>query len=59
MFVWGQLMNDGIGRMVVSGLDQMRRTVLGNLRYLQKSPRLISSVVRACHSPCCMTTGQE
>ena len=39
--VWNDLKNNGIGRKVITGPDQMKRVVLSHLRALQKSPLLI------------------
>lgn len=41
--VWNDLKNNGIGRKVITGPDQMKREVLRHLRSMQKSPDLIRS----------------
>jgi transposase len=45
--VWNDLKNNGIGRKVITGPDQMKREVLGHLRFLQKSPHLVRSFFHA------------
>jgi len=45
--VWNDLKNNGIGRQVITGPDQLRREVLSHLRFMQKSPHLIRSFFRA------------
>lgn len=45
--VWNDLKNNGIGRKVITGPDQMKREVVGHLRALQKSPNLIRSFFHA------------
>ena len=45
--VWNDLKNNGIGRKVITGPDQMKREVLGHLHHLQKSPELIRSFFHA------------
>ena len=45
--VWNDLKNNGIGRKVITGPDQMKREVLRHLRSLQKLPDLIRSFFRA------------
>ena len=44
--VWNDLKNNGIGRQIITGPDQMKREVLGHLRFLQKSPDLLKSFFR-------------
>ena len=41
--VWNDLKNNGIGRMVITGPDQMKGEVLVHLRHLQQSPDLTRS----------------
>jgi transposase len=36
--VWNDLKNNGIGRTVISTLDQMKRAIISYLRFIQKSP---------------------
>lgn len=45
--VWNDLKNNGVGRQVITGPDQMRRAVISHLRFLQKSPDLIRSFFQA------------
>jgi transposase len=45
--VWNDLKNNGIGRKVITGPDQLRKEVLGHLRFMQKSPWLVRSFFRA------------
>jgi len=45
--VWNDLKNNGIGRKVITGPDQMHREVISHLRSLQKSPHLVRSFFRA------------
>lgn len=41
--VWNDLKNNGIGRKVITGPDQMKHEVISHLRFLQKSPELVRS----------------
>ncbi len=41
--VWNDLKNNGIGRQVITGPDQLKREVIRHLRSMQKSPDLIRS----------------
>lgn len=45
--VWNDLKNNGIGRQVITGPDQMRDRVIGHLRSIQKSPDLVRSFFQA------------
>jgi transposase len=45
--VWNDLKNNGIGRQVITGPEQMRVEVIGHLRSLQKSPDLVRSFFQA------------
>lgn len=45
--VWNDLKNNGIGRQAITGPDQMKRSVISHLRFLQKSPDLIRSFFHA------------
>jgi transposase len=45
--VWNDLKNNGIGRKVITGPDQMKREVISHLRSLQKSPALVRSFFHA------------
>ena len=46
-WVWNDLKNNGIGRMVITGPDHLQREVLSHLRHLQKSPGLVQSFFQA------------
>ena len=41
--VWNDLKNNGIGRQVITGPDQLKREVMSYLRFLQKTPARIAS----------------
>jgi transposase len=45
--VWNDLKNNGIGRKVITGPNQMKREVLSHLCFLQKSPERVRSFFRA------------
>jgi transposase len=45
--VWNDLKNNAIGRMLVSGPDDMRRKVVSHLKFLQRNPVLIQSFFQA------------
>lgn len=45
--VWNDLKNNAIGRMLVTGPDEMRRKVVSHLRFLQRNPVLIQSFFQA------------
>jgi transposase len=45
--VWNDLKNNGIGRMLVAGADDMRRKVISHLKFLQRNPVLIQSFFHA------------
>ena len=45
--VWNRLENNGIGRKVIIGPDQMKREAISHLRSLQKSPALVRSFFHA------------
>jgi transposase len=44
--VWNHLKNHGVGRQVITGPDQLKRSILSHLRKLQKLPSLICSFFR-------------
>lgn len=44
--VWNNLKNNGIGRKVITGPDQMKSEVLSHMLSLQKSPELLKSFFR-------------
>ena len=46
-WVWNDLKNNGIGRMMITGPADLKREVLSHLRHLQKSPALIQSFFQA------------
>lgn len=46
-WVWNDLKNNGIGRKVITGPDQMQREVLAHMRHLQQSPALLQSFFQA------------
>jgi transposase len=46
-YVWNDLKNNGIGRQVITGPEQMKRAVISHLRFLQKSPLLVRSFFHA------------
>jgi transposase len=45
--VWNDLKNNAVGRIPVTGPDQMKKTAVSHLRRLQKSPERVSSFFRA------------
>jgi transposase len=45
--VWNDLKNNGIGKKVITGPDQMKRDVISHLRFLQKSPARVRSFFQA------------
>jgi transposase len=45
--VWNDLKNNGIGRMSVSGPDDMKQKVVSHLRFLQRNPVLIRTFFEA------------
>jgi transposase len=45
--VWNDLKNHILGRKVITGPTQMKRTVLGRLRWMQRSPEHVASFFRA------------
>jgi transposase len=46
-YVWNDLKNNAIGRMAMTGPDQMRDAVTSHLRFLQQSPALARSFFHA------------
>lgn len=48
--LWGHTKNNGVGRKVVYGPDQLKAAVINKLRSLQKLPRMIASFFR--HPDC-------
>ena len=45
--VWNDLKNNAVGRIPVTGPDQMKKTAQSYLRKLQKSPERVASFFRA------------
>lgn len=45
-YVWNDLKNNTVGRQFVSGLDALKRAVIGFLRFLQKTPERVRSYFR-------------
>jgi transposase len=46
-WVWNDLKNNGIGRKMITGPDDLKREVLAHMHHLQKSPTLIRSFFQA------------
>ena len=46
-WVWNDLKNNGIGRMSISGPDDMKHKVISHLKFLQRNPVLIRSFFQA------------
>lgn len=46
-FVWNDVKNNGVGRTLVHGPRDLHRAVVGRLRHLQKSPKIVRSFFRA------------
>jgi transposase len=46
-FVWNDVKNNGVGRTLVHGPRDLHRAVVGRLRYLQKSPKIVRSFFQA------------
>lgn len=47
--VWNHLKNHGVGKRVVKSRDELKRVVIGHLRFLQKTPDLIRAFFREPH----------
>ena len=47
--VWNHLKNHGVGKRVVKSRDDLKRVVIGHLRFLQKTPDLIRAFFREPH----------
>jgi len=45
--VWNDVKNNGVGRAIVEKPSDLRRVVVGRLRYLQKSPAVVRSFFQA------------
>lgn len=48
--VWNNLKNHGIGRRSITGPDHLRNVVIGHLRSLQRSPRMIRAFFQEAHT---------
>lgn len=46
-FVWNDVKNNGVARTLVHGPSDLHRAVIGRLRYLQKSPKIVRSFFQA------------
>ena len=46
-FVWNDVKNNGVGHTLVHGPRDLHRAVVGRLRYLQKSPKIVRSFFQA------------
>jgi len=46
-WVWNDLKNNGIGRMLVNGPDDMKKKVVSHLKWMQRTPDLIRSFFQA------------
>lgn len=46
-WVWNDLKNNGIGRMAITGPDDMKNKVISHLKFLQRNPVLIRSFFQA------------
>lgn len=46
-FVWNDVKNNGVGRTLIHGPRDLHRAVVGRLRHLQKSPKIVRSFFRA------------
>ena len=44
--VWNNLKNQGTGKRAITGPDQLKKLVVGHLRYMQKTPELVQSFNR-------------
>jgi transposase len=47
--VWNHLKNHGVGKRIVRSRDELRRIVIGHLRFLQKTPDIIRAFFREPH----------
>ena len=45
--VWNDLKNQGIGRKIITDLQQLKKEVISHMRFIQKSPHLIRSFFRS------------
>ena len=48
--VWNDLKSHGIGRMIATGPDQLKRQVLAHLRSLQRLPEKVRSFFQEPHT---------
>ena len=47
--VWNHLKNHGVGKRIVKSREELKRVVIGHLRYLQKTPDLVRAFFRERH----------
>jgi transposase len=47
--VWNHLKNHGVGKRIVKSREDLKRMVIGHLRFLQKTPNLIRAFFREPH----------
>jgi transposase len=47
--VWNHLKNHGVGKRIVRSREELKRVVIGHLRFLQKMPDLVQSFFRERH----------
>ena len=47
--VWNHLKNHGVGKRIVRSRDELKRIVIGHLRFLQKTPDIIRAFFREQH----------
>lgn len=48
--VWNDLKNQGIGKMIITGLEQLKESVIAHMRRLQTCPQKIRSFFQAPHT---------
>lgn len=47
--VWNHLKNHGVGKRIVKSREELKRVVIGHLRFLQKTPALVRAFFRESH----------
>jgi len=47
--VWNHLKNHGVGKRIVRSREELKRVVIGHLRFLQKTPALVRAFFRETH----------
>lgn len=47
--VWNHLKNHGVGKRIVRSRDELKRVVIGHLRFLQKTPGIVRAFFREPH----------